>query len=238
MFNWKRIFSIFVTLVLLAGVGGLGAWCTQHPKYFPVRTIEVSGALSHVPEEAILQAVSPHLVKGFFWLDIQGIQDSIANLPWVVSSSVKRVWSDKIQIALQEHTPQARFGETGIVDTEGCVFYPEKSPISEQVILEKLPLFRGPTEKAYEMLQQYYTILESIGPLGLTVVELSLTSYGAWEMMLDNGIAIILGRTAIQERLTRFVLAYKLSLGAQIANIAYVDCRYTNGLAIGYKTHT
>jgi cell division protein FtsQ len=197
-----------------------------------VRTIEVSGALSYMPEEAILKAVSPHIAKGFFWLDIQGIQDSIAQLPWVVSSSVKRVWLDKIQIALQEHTPQARFGETGVVDTEGCVFYPEKSSISD-----KLPLFKGPTENAYEMLQQYYTILESIGPLGLTVVELNLTSYGAWEMMLDNGIAIILGRTACRERLNRFVLAYKLFLEPQISNIAYVDCRYTNGLAIGYKTH-
>lgn len=232
MFSWKQIFSIFVPLLFLVGIGSLGVWCTHHPKYFPVRVIEISEALSHVSEETIISAVSPHIDKGFFCLEIQAIQDSIAKLPWVVSSSVKRIWFDKIQIALQEHTPQARFGETGVMDTEGCVFYPEKNSISE-----KLPLFKGPAEKAHEMLQQYYTVLESLGPLGLRVAELHLTAYGAWEIMLDNGIAIILGKTALNERLTRFVLAYKLLLEAQIVNIAYVDCRYTNGLAIGYKTH-
>jgi cell division protein FtsQ len=54
--------------------------------------------------------------------------------------------------------------------------------------------------------------------------------------MLDNGIALILGRTALVERLNRFVLAYELNLKEHIEQIVYIDCRYTNGLAIGYKT--
>ena len=233
MFNWKRILSLFVTVLLLAGAGRLTVLWTKDPKHFPVRIIEISEALIQVSEETIMEAVSPHLTKGFFWLEVQCIQEEIGKLPWVVSSSVKRVWPDKIQVSLQEHIPQARFGDAGMIDTEGRVFYPEHSV--RNVVMDKLPLFKGPVEKAQDMLQQYYTVLESLGPLGLTVTELHLTEYGAWEIMLDNGIALILGRTALSERLIRFSLAYELSLKAQIDQIDYVDCRYTNGLAIGYK---
>ncbi len=51
--------------------------------------------------------------------------------------------------------------------------------------------------------------------------------------MLDNGVVIMLGQNELEERLTRFVLAYndhKLSLSN--ANVHVVDLRYTNGLAI------
>ncbi len=232
--SWKRICSLCVSFLLLMGAGALGILWTQNAKHFPVRVIEITEALKQIPEDTLMDCVSPHLVKGFFWLKVQSIQHDIANVAWVVSSSVKRVWPDKIQVSLQERMPQARFGEKGVMDTEGHVFYPEYS--ANAVVLNKLPLFTGPVEKSQDMLQQYYTVLESLGPLGLTVTELHLSDYGALEIMLDNGIALILGRTALGERLNRFVLAYELELKAQMDQIVYIDCRYTNGLAIGYKT--
>lgn len=228
--SWKRICSIFIAITLLMGALGIALLWTKNPKHFPIRVIEISEALRYVSEETLITAVTPHLAKGFFWLEVKAVQESVAKLPWVIASSVKRLWPDKVQLCLQEHIPQARFENNGVIDTEGRVFYPERSTISD-----KWPLFKGPIEKTHEMLQQYLTVLESLGPLGLTVAELHLTDYGAWNIMLDNGLAIILGKTELADRLTRFVLAYRLNLKAELEKIAYIDCRYTNGLAIGYK---
>lgn len=230
MSYWKQVFSIFAIFLFLVGAGVVGVLWTQNPKHFPIRVIEIAEPLKQVSEDTFFKAVIPHLDKGFFWLDVQAMRASIGELSWVVSSQVRRLWPDKLEVSLKEHIPQARFGKTGVIDTEGRVFYPDLSTISE-----KWPLFIGPVPKIQEMLQRYLMALECLGPLGLRVAELRLTDYGAWDIMLDNGIALILGKTELDERLTRFVLVYKLSLQAQIANIAYVDCRYTNGLAIGYK---
>ena len=71
--------------------------------------------------------------------------------------------------------------------------------------------------------------------MGLTIQELDLSTNGSWKILLDNGIAVILGKTGLSERMTRFMLAYQHSLQAQSQQIAYIDLRYTNGFAIGWK---
>lgn len=204
-------------------------WSKQ-PDRFPLRTIDVTAELKAMKEQDIKATVLPFLPKGFFWVDVDSVQQSLTRLPWIQSAEIRRVWPDRLEISVQEKTAQARWGEEGVLSTEGVVFYPDVTTLPE-----KLPRFYGPSDRAKEVLHQYLNLLELLSPIGLTVQSLALSAEGSWRLVLDNGVAIILGKTGLSERMGRFVLAYQGSLQAQIQRIAYIDLRYTNGFAIGWK---
>ena len=174
--------------------------------------------------------VSPFLSKGFFWLNVQNVQDSLGNLPWIQSVEVRRVWPDRLLIILEERTAQATWGENGVLSTEGVIFYPDVSSIPS-----KLPRFQGPDDRVKDILQQYFTLLEVLGPVGLTIQALDISKEGSWRMVLDNGMSVVIGKAAFSERMARFILAYPGKLQGKSQQIAYIDLRYTNGFAIGWK---
>ncbi len=230
MSKWVRVGSIILPLALIvAGLSALVIW-SREPDRFPLRKVEVRSVLKYVREDEIEAAVSPFLAKGFFWLNVRSVQANLQQIPWVQSVGVRRVWPDRLQVLVQERTAQARWGDKGVLSTEGVIFYPAPDTISD-----KLPRFDGPNGYAKEMLENYLTFLEVLGPIGLTVQSVGLSPNGSWQIMLDNDVAVILGKTALVERLARFVLAYQSRLQTEKEHIAYVDLRYTNGFAIGWK---
>jgi cell division protein FtsQ len=70
----------------------------------------------------------------------------------------------------------------------------------------------------------------------MRLVALRLDARGAWEAQLDNGIIVRFGRKQIEERSARFVAVVLRMLVQRAADIAYVDLRYTNGFAIGWRS--
>lgn len=225
-----RIVSIILPLaIILVSFSLLVVW-SRHPDRFPLRTVEICSPLKHLNEAELKASVSPFLDKGFFALDVQAVQACLKGLPWVQSVDIRRVWPDRLLVSVEEKTAQAKWGEKGVLSTEGVIFYPEVATIPE-----KLPQFDGPTSEALLMQQQYFALLEQLGTVGLTIQALNLSLNGTLKIVLDNGISIRLGKNTMNERMARFVLAYQGSLQAQSQRIAYVDLRYTNGLAIGWK---
>lgn len=225
-----RTVSIILPLaIILVSLSLLVVW-SRHPDRFPLRTVEIRSSLQQVKESEIKESVLPFFDKGFFGLNVQAVQACLKRLPWVQNVDIRRVWPDRLLVSVEEKTAQARWGEKGVLSTEGVIFYPEVATIPA-----KLPQFDGPMSEALVMQQQYFALLEQLGTVGLTIQSLNLSLNGTLKIMLDNGISIRLGKQAINERMARFVLAYPGSLQAQSQRIAYVDLRYTNGLAIGWK---
>lgn len=231
MSSWMRAVSILLPLgIIVVSVLALMVWSRQDR--FPLKTVEVHTALKYVKEEEIKASVLPFFDKGFFGLNVQAVQACLKQLPWVQSIDIRRMWPDRLVVSVQEKAAQARWGDKGVLSTEGNIFYPELTSIPD-----KLPRFDGPKSEALAMQQQYFALLEQLGPIGLTIRSLKLSLNGSLQIMLDNGISIILGKNAMNERMARFVLAYQGSLQAQSQRIAYVDLRYTNGFAIGWKAN-
>ena len=74
-----------------------------------------------------------------------------------------------------------------------------------------------------------------LAPLGLNVTRLQLSERRAWRMTLNDGLELRLGRDGVERRLQRFVEVYPGVLKQQLARIAAVDLRYTNGFAVQWK---
>jgi len=65
---------------------------------------------------------------------------------------------------------------------------------------------------------------------------LELASRGAWQIMVAPDLLVILGTTDLPSRLTRFVNAYEKGLKTQVGKVAYIDMRYSSGMAVGWKS--
>ena len=67
---------------------------------------------------------------------------------------------------------------------------------------------------------------------GLKPQEIWLSPRRAWQVGLDNGVKLDLGRGDVEARVGRFALYWKDKLAALPYHIDYVDMRYPNGFAV------
>jgi cell division protein FtsQ len=69
----------------------------------------------------------------------------------------------------------------------------------------------------------------------MRLAALELDARGAWNLTLDNGVVVRLGRRQIDDRFERFMLAAAKLVSQRATDINYVDMRYSNGFAVGWK---
>ncbi len=96
----------------------------------------------------------------------------------------------------------------------------------------KLPTFIGPPGTSKEVAIQYQFFRRQLAPLGTPPVLVQLTPRRAWQVRMEGGPTIELGRDDIEIRLARYVDAHERTLGTLKRRIEYVDLRYANGFAV------
>ena len=224
--------SVRRALLFLASAGVL-AWLgsvMQDPTTLPINKIHALGTFTMVNESMLREVVAKTVSGGYFNLNVDEVQKAVEALPWVYQANVSRVWPDTIAISVTEQTALASWAMGGMVNTQGTLFKP-----TEITRLLTLPVFDGPAGMERNM-TEFYTMAKSIiDPLGLNIRQLSMDSRRAYRLTLNNGIVVLLGRENMQDRLKRFARVYKKVLANRAQDIARVDTRYSNGLAIGWN---
>ena len=233
------------TLVVVIGVGLL-AWLARPLLAGPkLTTLTLSGHLVHVDPAAVQRAVVPELGSGFFTTRVDRISAAVAALPWVASVSVRREWPHTVHIDLVEEVPVARWNGDGLMDAQGQVFVHDVQGRTNAAggrmpgaasYYSSLPMLSGRDDSAQDVLAQYDTLAALLQPRGIAIVALSVDARGAATVELDDGIEVRLGREDAEQRLARFSAVALPALSAKLATVAYVDMRYTNGFAVGWKT--
>lgn len=205
----------------------LGWWCLK-PSRFPITAVKFVGERHYLSTQQLQEAVQSHLKEGFIRLKVLVLQQQLLSLPWVKKISIRRVWPDQLVIHFEEHQAGALWAD-GIISTEGELFYPDFIPHLT------LPLLHGPTGKHHLVWDEFLRMQKILIPLNVTITHVGLAARGAWHLRLSNGITVILGTHDMLARLARFVKAYK-DLQNRQGELAYVDLRYTSGMAVGLKT--
>ena len=98
-----------------------------------------------------------------------------------------------------------------------------------------LPVLFGPASKSMHVMEQYRAMNTILRSLGMTIVELELTERMSWFLRLDNGIRLVIDQVDTIEKLQRFAYLYERQLKPDAGNIASIDLRYRNGVAVGWK---
>jgi cell division protein FtsQ len=191
---------------------------------FPLRELSVTGPLAHTTREQVESIVREELRGNFFTVDLEATRAAFEKLPWVRSATLRRIWPDRLEVAVEEHTALARWRDTALVDDRGEIFAAATDA--------RLPMFTGPEGSAAEMAAQFGVFATLLAPIGRAPVQLRLSERRAWEVELDNGAVLELGRTDLTARLQRFIAAYRNTVDKRPAHAYRIDLRYPNGFAL------
>lgn len=194
----------------------------------------IPGPLVHVQPQAVRAAVLPALVgKGFFSIDVEQIQAAAQSVPWVATAAVRRSWPHTLYIDISEEVPVARWNGDGLMDAQGRVFVH-----SMDSAWGKLPMLSGPEGSESDLLAEFSALSTTLTMRGLAIQQLTVDARGDSTVALNDGIDVRLGRTDVESRLQRFSTVTLPVLSEKLADVAYVDMRYTNGFAVGWKNQS
>ncbi len=224
--EWRRYARRIAILAVLAG--GLSAltWALDRP----VRVISMDGSFQRVSPGQIEKAVAPFAHAGFMSADLDGIQSAVEALPWVEHARIARSWPNSLHVSVVEQTAAARWGESGLLNTRGELFVRAAAHVPAE-----LPRLSGPEGSETQVAQRYLAAQGRMLEAGMRIAALRLDERGAWEMDLDSGVTVRLGRREVDERIDRFIRTASQVIAHRLTEITYVDMRYSNGFAIGWR---
>jgi cell division protein FtsQ len=195
---------------------------------WPLRQLELHAELRQVSLEQIQSVVRRHTGKGFFALSLTELRDALARLPWVESVDVRKRWPDTVLVRVLEYQPYAIWDERAIVSRAGHIF---TVPGIETV--GGLPRLWGADDRVAEMVNFHARATELLAPARLGVLEVRLLPRGSWQLMLDGGAEVALGRDRVEERLQRFAATIEPLLRSHVDTpLRRADLRYPNGYAL------
>ena len=226
MLEWRKYARLGVVCVLILGaLAGVG-WTLDRP----MRVISMDGSFQRVSPGQIEKAVAPFAHAGFMSVDLDAVQHAIEGLPWVDHARVQRRWPGSLHVTLVEQTAAARWGESGLLNTRGELFVRSAPHVPVE-----LPRLSGPDGTESQVAQRYLAAQGRMLEAGLRIAALRLDERGAWEIDLDSGVTVRLGRRDVDERIERFIRTASQVIAHRMNDITYVDMRYSNGFAIGWR---
>lgn len=226
------LYAAFVVLLLAAGAW----WAVRHP-VFSVSGITVQGEVTHNSAPTLRANVAPRLAGNFFTLNLEGARKAFEAVPWVRQATVRREFPNRLRVLLQEHHAVALWGGEGdsrLVNTFGEVFEANLGEVEQ----DDLPRLAGPEGQSVQVLEMYQAVKPLFDPVDLAVSQLTLTPRGNWEVELDNGATIELGRglpAEVVPRTQRFVqtLTQVASrYGRRPDALVSADLRHGDGYAV------
>lgn len=236
LWDSPRALTMIADVILLLAGAALGyalvLVVTRMP-VLPLQTITLARPPAHLTTAQIEDAARRAVNGTFLTTDIDRARSVFEELPWVRNASVRRVWPGSIEVDLEEHQAAARWWVADntpprMVNAQGELFMAEHDP--------QLPLFIGPDEHAASMLERLVEWTHALSPLELRIRKLALTRREAWQLVLDDGSRIELGREEekqpIAARLARYVSTRPELLRQGLQKVIYADLRYPNGYAV------
>jgi len=231
--NWRRL-GTWILLLAVVALLAIGVRKLQEPQTLPIKQIQALGTFNHIDEDMLRRVVAKTVRGGYFTVNVDEVQRAVKAIPWVANDSVRRVWPDTLAITVTEQQTQAEWAKGGLVNQQGVLFFPQRNTYPKG-----LPVFDGPVGAERNLTEIYQMAKAIIEPLQLHILRIKMDSRRAISLVLSNNIEVVLGRDDTRSRLERFTRVYHKLLAQRANDIASVDLRYSNGMAIGWRTpHT
>lgn len=192
----------------------------------PFKSVVVEGEFHFVSKARATELIGDEIDNNFLQLDLMRLKRSLSADPWVDEVSLQRRWPDTLVVKIAEQKPIARWDD-GFLNQRGQIV-----KVAEADRLQGLPWLQGSETDAVEILQQYQDLSQLLRSRGLDVVVLRCDNKKSWRLTLKNEVEIAIGRTKVMEKMRRFVTVYDTHLNRVWTDVAAIDVRYSNGLAV------
>ncbi|MFN4262849.1 MAG: cell division protein FtsQ/DivIB [Thioalkalivibrionaceae bacterium] len=217
----------------VAIVAGWSAWTTGAYRSFDpdaqAYVIASRAPLVEISADVLVQRLEP-VVDGFFATDLAAVRRRALSEPWVADADVRRVWPGRIEVAVVERWPVARWRDDALIDRFGRAFGPV-----DQSRYAGLPALSGPDGSEASMVQRFLFVSSQLGDAGLEVVGIRQSERGAWTIELTGGVEIAMGRDLDLKRVERIAALWpRLQTLRADARPVRVDLRYAHGAAVAF----
>jgi cell division protein FtsQ len=236
-----KLMNMLASLLFLAFGAmllGAGLWWVLRNPVFALGGITVTGDVTHNNAVTLRANVAPRLSGGFFTVDLAQTRSAFEAVPWVRRAVVQRDFPNRLRVVLQEHQPVAYWGgegESRLVNSHGEVFEANVGDVEQ----DELPRLQGPdAATAPQVLAMYQALQAQFSGLDLSVAQLALTGRGSWQVQLDSGATLELGRgtpAELMPRVQRFVQTLTQvasKYGRRADALESADLRYDGGYAV------
>jgi len=246
-------------VVVLIGLISVAWWVGQilvAQENSPVSSIVISGEMPYTQRDEVLDVINNVDLENFFQVDVNDIQQHVSTLPWVYSVAVRKQWPNEVKIYIVDQTPVASWNGDFLLNQFGKVFQANTSKLSQP-----LPQFFGPEGGELLALENFISLNDLLEYRDLAIDELVLSERFSWQLTLNDGVLLNLGREDRVKRIQRFMDLYPL-IKKQLAQknklntkentkikntksnsknikkqaVDYIDLRYDTGLAVGWKS--
>ncbi|MGS2723639.1 cell division protein FtsQ/DivIB [Porticoccus sp. GXU_MW_L64] len=206
----------------------------------PIERISVQGDFKYASREQIARLVRGQLHGGFLSLELGKIRSQLERDPWIANAVVSRRWPGYLEISVTEEMPIARWNRRGFLNSRG-----QALDIEDNSGLENLPLLLGPQGQARLIMEEYQHAAQMLLPSGLKTMEFRLDSRRAWYLKVvavsgshstqGKTLEVEVGQGNVTEKLKRFLAVYDTVLRHRQGEIAQIDIRYPNGVAVSWR---
>jgi cell division protein FtsQ len=237
-FSKRDAYDVIVVIMLLTIIVYFSTYVRNNhfavAAWPAIKNVNVTGKVDAVDQNALKSIISAHSAGGFLRVRMEHLEKELVKLTWVNQASVQRSWPDTLSVKILQHDPIARWGDAGLMNTYGDLFFPNDSNDIEPY--KTLPMLYGEEVRAKELARTFENSMQQLKPLGLQLQGMFEDERQSKVLVLTNGLVISIGHGDVAEKINRFITAHDQYLAKNLNEVKKVDLRYTNGLAVEWKS--
>jgi len=206
---------------------GLLGYIVKTQPLIEIEQIAIAGDLSAEQHSALQELLQD---QNLLELPMADIQASLDATGWIQGTTLGRAWPDVLRIHVVTEQPVALWNDDAYLNDKGVVFH---SPFVNE---SRLPQLYGPVGSEELVMAQYLQLNNMLFKADQYIEQLQLDNRGNWEFQSNIGLDVLLGKTALMERVRRLLqITDHIALEHSLADIEQIDTRYVNGAAVAWK---
>ena len=228
--RYEKLKRALLYLTVMVGFGGLGSAVSSfiylNIYTWEVSSVSVEGDFQHLKPSQTIERLEGLLIGRYYGWNLDPVQEMIEAQPWVHTARIRRVPPGQLMVEMKEQRPAARWNNDQILGRSGEVFQPERAASFDLV-----QLF-GPHGSEIRGYNQYVLFKAQLASHALFLSRVTFDPTTGWEIELDTGMVVILGRDELRGRMERFLEIFEGKLripNEKMQKINTVDMRYRNG---------
>lgn len=226
MIGLKRWLPVLALLMVMASAAALSI-AINAGTMTEVKRLSVTGELSVSQRNTVLQLINSQQLLD---TPISDLQQKLELESWIESATVERSWPDTVVVTVAPEHAIALWNDDAYLNDAGEIF---RSPFVKPV---RLPQLYGPVGKEFMVMAQFQQLNNTLFKVGQHIEMLTLGPRDNWRFQSDAGIEVLLGKSALMERVQRLLTVTEyIEQSGKLGQIEQIDTRYGNGVAVAWK---
>jgi cell division protein FtsQ len=233
--HWSFWFGVGFFVLVIVGIVYSSVLITDavlKKEGAPRAALIISGEMPYTTGADLIAAMETLNLGDFFSLDVNEVQKRVQALPWVYSVSVRKHWPNELKLYIVDEKPIALWNGDFLINKEGRSFQADISRLQKT-----LPQLYGPEGAEIIALENFFGLNGLLEVINVSIDELVLSERYSWQLILNDGVLLNLGREERIDRIQRFIDVYSTIKASKKNNqqVDYIDLRYDTGVAVGWK---